>query len=103
MLSRQDVLQMIKESIDDVNVDATSTTPIPLSSDLVLFGVGSPLDSLNFVNFVAGLEERLEVAQGSPIRLTEIMFDEAAGQPFRSVDALVEYVLALERGESGTE
>ena len=100
MLSREDVLGMIKESIDDVNAEGGSKTRIRFSEDVVLFGVGSPLDSLDFVNFLAGVEERLEMATGTTLNLTDVMFDDEAGRPFRSVAALAEYVSARTADES---
>ncbi len=92
MARREQVLQAIERTIDDVNSERSSGARIVFNEALVLLGVNSPLDSLDFVNFVAGLEEHLRSDLGLDVDLTRLVMDETAGHPFRSVAALADYV-----------
>ena len=92
MLNRELVVQLIRESIEDVNAEREADAVVPFSEELSLYGSGSPLDSLDFVNFTVGLEERLRKHDGSSPDLAAVLFDDSAGQPFRSVSALAEYL-----------
>ncbi len=92
MLTREAVLQLIRESIDDVNGEREAESVILFSEDLPLYGVDSLLDSLDFVNFTVGLEERLRMHNGKSPDLATVLFDDSAGQPFRSVSALADYL-----------
>ena len=94
MLTRELVVRLIRESIEDVNAEREPDSVVPFSEELALYGVGSPLDSLDFVNFSVGLEERLRRHDGSSTDLAAVLFDDSAGQPFRSVSALAEYLSA---------
>ena len=92
MLSRELVIRLIRESIEDVNAERDANAVVPFSEELSLYGSGSPLDSLDFVNFTVGLEERLRKHDGSAHDLASVLFDDSAGQPFRSVSALADYL-----------
>ena len=93
MLSRPSAVQMIEESIAEINEGRDTAQRIPVSEDLVIFGGGSPLDSLDFVNLVAMLEERIETDAGKIVSLTESMFEPEGGQPFRSIASLADYLV----------
>jgi hypothetical protein len=92
LLTREAVVRLIRESIDDVNAEREAEAVVPFSEDLPLYGIGSPLDSLDFVNFTVGLEERLRKHNVTSPDLAAVLFDESAGQPFRSVSSLAEYL-----------
>lgn len=98
LLTRETVVRLIRESIEDVNAERGAASVVPFSEDLLLSGVGSPLDSLDFVNFTVGLEERLRKHDGTSRDLAAVLFDDSAGQPFRSVGSLADYLSS--RGSS---
>ncbi len=92
MLTREAVIALIRDSIDDVNVGRDPEAVVAFSEDLALLGATSPLDSLDFVNFTVGLEDRLKQHTSRSPDLAAVLFDDSAGQPFRSVAALAEYL-----------
>ena len=92
MLSRDTALQMIERSIAELNETREPGHRMVFAEDLVLFGVGSELDSLDFVNLVAILEEGIESATGKVLTLTDSMFQEGSEQAFRTVSTLANYV-----------
>lgn len=98
-MTRDDALLCIRESLDEVNREKQADAVIPFSEELSLFGVGSPLDSLDFVNLTVGLEERLRQG-GLVVDLAAVIFDEKAGQPFRSVAALATYLSSRPDGRA---
>ena len=89
-MTRADVINMIAQSIQDVNAERESGSQITLSEDLPLTGAGTPLDSLDFVNFTTGLEERLRQASGKEFDLAEALFDQS--EPFRTVGKLADFI-----------
>ena len=95
MLSREKLLRLIRESVDDLNAERQDGSHIEFDEGLRLFGVGSPLDSLDFVTFTVGLQDRLRLDAGVSLDLAPVLLDDEAGQPFRSVAALTEYLLEL--------
>lgn len=90
MPSRETVLELIRASIDDVNAERDARSRITFADDLPLHGAGSQLDSLDFVNFTVGLEERLRQHQGTAPDLAAVLFDPS--QPFRTAAALADYL-----------
>jgi hypothetical protein len=96
LLTRETVVKLIRESIEDVNAERGDASAVAFSEDLPLYGVGSPLDSLDFVNFTVGLEERLRQHNSRSPDLAVVLFDDSAGQPFRSVRSLAEYLSSRE-------
>ncbi len=92
LLTRPAVLDAIRGVIDNLNAERESGARIPFDEGLVLLGLHSPLDSLDFVNFVVGLEDQLR-AGGFGIDLTAVVVDETANQPFRSVSVLADFLV----------
>ena len=95
MLTTEMASAMIKEAIDELNAERQGGARLVFAEDLVLFGPDSALDSLDFVNFVAVLQDRLSAHVGHDVDLTAAVFDESANLPFRSVAALIHYLGSL--------
>jgi acyl carrier protein len=89
-MTRDAILQLIRASLDDVNAERDERSRIPFSEDLPLHGTGSQLDSLDFVNFTVGLEERLRQHAGGSPDLAAVLFDPS--QPFRSAASLADHL-----------
>ena len=93
MLTRDHVIRLMQECLDDLNAERQDGSTIEFSEELALYGVGSPLDSLDFVTFTIGLEERARRDAGVSMDLASLLFDDEAGHPFRSVAALAQYLV----------
>jgi hypothetical protein len=83
---------LISESIDDVNKYRDGNAKIAFSEDLILTGAGTPMDSLEFVDFSTALEERLQRQGGQVVDIASVLFDESS--PFRSAGALADHLAA---------
>lgn len=95
MLDRKEIIQLISSSLDDVNAERDSAARIPFSEDVALSGVGTPLDSLDFVNFSTSLEERLRRQTGQDFDLSNALYDPS--EPFRSIGRLADFLAAQPR------
>ena len=91
MLTREVAGQLIQLSIEELNADRDQGAKIAISDDLLLNGEGSPLDSLDFVNFALALEDRLQQHGG----ITLDLFEESKGDKSFTVSTLAEYLAAV--------
>lgn len=67
-----------------------------------LFGARSPLDSMNLVNFIAEVEDRLADDFDVSISLASESAMSRTHSPFRSVSSCVDYVMELIETEQVT-
>ena len=98
MFDKQAAMAMIQESLDSLFRSGTLTNQLTADENTVLMGGGSggKLDSLDFVNFIMDLEERLEISAGKeiPITLTDISgFD--VNTPVLTADVLANHLVHL--------
>lgn len=59
----------------------------------LIFGPGSPLDSLGLVNFLADLEYTIETQFGRTVILASDRAMSRTRSPFRDIDTLTDYVV----------
>ncbi len=69
MLSEQHALQLIADSIASLRRVGLIEEELTVTSDMVLLGSGSALDSIAFVTFVTDVEERLNRETGKEFYL----------------------------------
>jgi len=90
------ILSIIYSSIDEINetleddgvaLDKTETTS--------LFGQDSVLDSIDLVNFISIVEEKLEEEVNEYVALADERAMSQDSSPFKSVSTLTEYIAAL--------
>lgn len=86
-------LKFMQDSVDSMQRSGMITESIVVSSDTVILGKGSFLDSLGFVTFISDLEERVSADAGKDhyLILTDI-HDTNADQAFLSAGALANYI-----------
>jgi len=90
-----DVLNVIYESISDLNMQLPAERRIDKSPTSVLFGEGGTLDSLGLSNFIVMTEQKLEEFFSFSVDLTEDdPFSPTTGH-FRTVHSLASYVCQL--------
>ncbi len=98
------VLQVLYQSISELNVQLPEKQRMEKSSEVVLLGTGGKLDSLNLVNFIVITEQKLEEFLGFRIDLTQDdPFSPTTGH-FATVRSLANYIAELaEKKRLGTE
>lgn len=69
----EQIMQMVFDAIGECNQDASPDRVLEASSELVLIGEGSKLDSLAFINLVVTLVDNIERTFGTPFDLTNVL------------------------------
>lgn len=85
---------VILAAIDIVNQSRLTEERLAMERDAVIFGDGSPLDSLGLVSLLIEIEDQL-AARGMPISLSDERAMSQKRSPFRDVPSLVAYVQSL--------
>ena len=90
-----DVLQIIYEAIDEMNLELDADSQIEKSETSVIFGSESNLDSMELVNLITLLEEKLEDASSKFISLADERAMSLESSPFKTVGTLKNYIETL--------
>lgn len=88
-------IQIIYNSIEELNHDLEENEKLEKSPDTELFGTGDSLDSLQLVHFITILEQNLEDAIGNYIALADERAMSMSESPFKTVQTLAEYIETL--------
>jgi len=89
------ILSVIYETIDEVNADLEPSSQIEKSEQSVIFGEESSLDSIELVNFITLLEQRLEDITGDFISIADERAMSMESSPFKTVGSLKTYIETL--------
>lgn len=90
-----DTLKLIYDSIDEINLDLDSTEKIQKSEDTVIFGIDSSLDSIELVNFITVIEQKIEEETGRFITIADERAMSLESSPFQTVSTLKGYIETL--------
>ena len=86
------VIEGFYSAIDELNPTLKPIQRLEKRPDLVLFGSGAQLDSLEFVNLILFAEEALSVKFGVPVILTEVMLADGDVPLPQTLGALADFV-----------
>ena len=98
-LTQDAILATVFKALDNLNLERDPAHQIPVGVETVLFGLGSPLDSLALVSVISDVEVAVSDELGEAVCLTD---DQALSQkvsPYTSVQTLVAYVALLTEGK----
>ena len=87
-----EIEQLVLRAMEQVNLARQPESKLVVAADAPLFGAGSPLDSLGLVSLLIDIEEALQ-DHGHAITLSDARAMSQTRSPFRSVPALVAYIL----------
>ncbi len=96
-----EIQSLIFEAIDELNAQREPGRQVAKCPETVLFGRGSGLDSLDLVNLIVGVEERLAERYGVALTLADERAMSRKRSPFRTVATLAEYVCELLEAPDG--
>ena len=96
MLSQENILKLIEDSIASLRRIDLIKEDLTVSSDTVLLGSGSVLDSIAFVTFITDVEDRLnrETGQELFLVLTDI-HEFNTESSYLTVSVLVHHIVKL--------
>lgn len=86
--------ETVYAAIDDLNRELGKSQQLEKSPSTVLSGEGSGLDSLAIVSFQMILEEKIGDAFGADLFLDFDQFIDVTGTETRTVESLIDYILA---------
>jgi acyl carrier protein len=86
-----EITELVMAAIERVNLAREPAARIPEAPDALIFGAGSPLDSLGLVSLLIDVEEAL-LDRGAQVTLSDARAMSATNSPFKSVPALVAYI-----------
>ena len=91
MATREQVAKSVQRAIEGFN--ASDDRAIRMDEETILLGEGGAVDSLGLVRLIMTVERQLEDDLGVPISLTDEKAMSERNSPFRSVGALISYVV----------
>ena len=92
---RNEVIDIIVETIKDYNEDLEEDHKIPLDHDKSFYGSGSNLDSLGLVSFIIGLEQNIENKLDKTISLADERAMSQKSNPYKNINSLADYIIKL--------
>ena len=87
--------EVIYASMRVINEQKEKDDRLELKEDTCLFGRRSRLDSLDLVNLIVDIEQRLAAEFGIEISLTDEKAMSQDNSPFMSVKSLTDYISSL--------
>jgi acyl carrier protein len=93
-VTRDEVLAIIYQCIDELNELLAPERQLPKTPDTSFFADAGGLDSLGFVNFIALVEQKCENRFRVALTLTDDT-NEDGGIPFDTVDGLADLIWQL--------
>ncbi|MGQ0767059.1 MAG: hypothetical protein ACT4OZ_15530 [Gemmatimonadota bacterium] len=98
------MLEMLQGALDAHRIDeGTNAEPVQASVDLPLIGESAAVTSMGLVSFIADVESTLQEKYGLELTLVSEQALSRKKSPFRTIEALVEYVLELTGNTTGIE
>ena len=95
-VTNEAVLGVVLEALRTANLARDAEAQLQVTADAPIFGPSSPLDSLGLVALLFDIEEGL-AGLGCTVLLSDERAMSQKRSPFRSVPALVEYVVSVAR------
>jgi len=93
--TRNDIATIVLETLRELGEDIKNTDLLTADETTRLFGARSPLDSMNLVNFIADVEERLSDDLEIDITLANQSAMSRTHSPFQRVSSCIDYIMEL--------
>ena len=95
MGNKDKILEAVYDAIREVNEQVDEEQQLELSSETILVGDGSNLDSIGLVSLIVTAEQNIEDMFGLSLTLADEKALSQEKSPFRTVGSLVDYVEML--------
>ena len=94
-IDRAKAAEIVYSSIGELNRELSKSQQLEKSPSTVLSGEGGGLDSIAIVSFQMILEEKIAEALGADVFLDFEQFVDSAGTETRTVESLIDHLLAI--------
>jgi acyl carrier protein len=91
--AQEDAFNFIYSSLREINAERPPQSPVQLTPETQVLGSGAELDSLELVNLIVRLEDRLADRLNRPVVLVDQDAFEAGGRPFEDVATLASFMV----------
>src|SRR5690348_9356111 len=91
--TRETLMRCIKDSFDEVNNTRIEQIPTDALPDVHLYGQQGVFDSLQLVDFIVILEEKIAEQLGANLSIVSPKAVSRKVNPFRDVSRLVDYIV----------
>lgn len=93
--TRNDIATIVLETLRELGEDLEKEELTAADEATRLFGARSPLDSMNLVNFIADVEERISDDYEIDITLANQSAMSRTHSPFRRASSCIDYIMEL--------
>jgi len=94
-MKEKEVEQLIIEALNELNDEFPDNEKIIISSDTILFGKDSQIDSLSLVSLIVSIESKLCSILDRDLSLTDDRAMTRSESPFLNVQTLKSYILEI--------
>lgn len=94
-MKEKEVEQLIIEALNELNDEFPDDEKIIISSDTILFGKESQIDSLSLVSLIVSIESKLCSILDRDLSLTDDRAMTRSESPFLNVQTLKSYILEI--------
>jgi len=102
MRSPDEVTKVVLRVVDALNTERPADAQVSHDLQAVLFGDGAKLDSLGLVNLIVAIEQEMEDEWDVSIALADEKAMSQRRSPFRTLGALIDYIVSrLETEDHG--
>jgi len=95
MSANNNVLQLIYNSVDEINQELPADSQLEKAPDTILYGQSGKLDSLGLVSLIVAIEQNVEEVFTKTILLADEKAMSQERSPFRTIGSLRDYVVQL--------
>ena len=92
-MNREEIFELVKEAIQDLNEDLEYATLDYVQNQTPIYGGEDSIDSLSLVRLLVNIEKSFEKKFNLPIILANEKAMSWKNSPYQSVGALVEFIL----------
>jgi len=91
----KEIEQLIMEALNELNDEFPDDEKIIISSDTILFGKDTQIDSLSLVSLIVNIESKLCSILDRDLSLTDDRAMRRSESPFLNVQTLKNYILEI--------
>ena len=95
MLLNEKITRLLFDVIDEFNAQLTDDEKLEKNINTVLFGDEGKLSSLDLVNFIVAIEQKIEDVFNKTVSIANEKAVSRKKSPFRTVETIIDYVSLL--------
>ena len=92
---KKEIIEIIYKSISELNKQLDYDSQLEKSTNTILMGSNSQLDSLGLVNLIIAVEQNIEKNFDTTITLADEKALSQKQSPFLTIGSLVDYIVSL--------